>query len=373
MKIVQIIAPSPMGGAEQVVLDLCRALAGEGEEVHLVPILDQGAHEHPFLRGVPASVQLHTHRFPPRAYREERRMLATLLGEIAPDVVHTHGYRSDVVDAPVARTLGIPTVATVHGFTGGGWKNRVYQWLQLRAFRRFDGVVPVSRPLASQLERSGVPRERLHTIPNIRIPEEAFLAPAEARAQLGADADGFHVGWVGRITSEKGPDVLLDAFELLADAPFTASVVGDGRLREGLAARTAQGPLDGRVRWVGGVPEAYRILPGFDLLVLSSRTEGTPMVLLEAMAAGVPIVTTRVGGIPDVVSDEEAILVAPEDPRALADAIRSVIEDPPAARARAGRAAARFRETSTPARWAERYLEVYRRAGGRASASEAAR
>src|SRR5437879_12795654 len=96
-----------------------------------------------------------------RAYWRERRAVAALCRRIRPDVIHTHGYRPDVVDASVARRLGIPVVTTVHGFTGGGWKNRCYEWLQRRAFRRCDAVVAVCRTLVVGLARGGVPRGRL--------------------------------------------------------------------------------------------------------------------------------------------------------------------------------------------------------------------
>src|SRR5713101_3623616 len=85
---------------------------------------------------------------------------------LRPAVVHTHGYRPDVVDAGAARRLGIPTVTTVHGFTGGGWKNRFYERVQRRSHRRFDAVVAVSRPLVEQLLRDGVPPRRLHLVQN---------------------------------------------------------------------------------------------------------------------------------------------------------------------------------------------------------------
>src|SRR5207245_6251293 len=101
---------------------------------------------HPFLAPL-AQVGITTHQlvFPGRAYWRERRAIAALCRHVRPDIVHTHGYRPDVVDAGVARRLGIPVVTTVHGFTGGGWKNRCYEWLQLRALHPCDAVVAVKR------------------------------------------------------------------------------------------------------------------------------------------------------------------------------------------------------------------------------------
>src|SRR5690606_24627963 len=102
-------------------------------------------------------------------------------------------------------------------------------------------------------------------------------------------------------------------------------LIGTGRMRDDLMQRTRMLGLVDNIMWPGAIEGAGRLLRAFDVVVLSSRTEGTPMVLLEAMAAGVPVIATRVGGIPDVVSEHEAALVQPESPDALASALLSVI------------------------------------------------
>ena len=105
-----------------------------------------------------------------RGYLAERAAIASLCRRFRPDVFHTHGYRPDVVDAGVARRLGVPTVTTVHGFTGGGWKDRLYERIQRRAFRSFGAVVAVSQPLRDALLRDGgwpqgnKPEEDLNTL-----------------------------------------------------------------------------------------------------------------------------------------------------------------------------------------------------------------
>jgi glycosyltransferase involved in cell wall biosynthesis len=358
LRILHIIAPSSVGGAEQVVLDLSRALAFAGEEVHVAAVLDL-VDAHPFLRQLQEPVRAHPIRLPPRAYGRERKKVKELFRDLAPDVVHTHGYRADVVDGPLARAAGIPAVTTVHGFTGGGLKNRMYELLQRRAHRGFDAVVAVSRPLAGELVRGGIAEERVHTIPNAREAPGELLSPGEARERLGVETDAFHVGWIGRVSHEKGPDLHLEALSRLRDLPFHATVIGDGRSREELTRRTLELGLADRIRWAGVIPEAGRLLRAFDVLVVSSRSEGTPMVVLEGMAAGVPLIVTRVGGVPDLVREEEAVLVPPESSGSLAEAVRRVFRDPEAARERARRAARRFEDVSSTEEWAAAHVALY--------------
>jgi len=360
MVIVHVVAPAEFGGLERVVQLLGRGLRGRGHEVHVVAVVADSRRIAPFLAPLQdAGVQTHTIVLPGRSYLRERAAIRGLCRRLGPDVVHTHGYRPDVLDAGVARRLGIPVVTTVHGFTGGGWRNRIYEWLQRRAFRRFDAVVAVSGPLARRLEAAGVPRSRIHAVPNAW----RQIAPPEgretARRTLGIPRDAFAIGWVGRVSREKGPDVLLEAMRHAGDVPLTASVVGGGDMQVELQARADGLGLAGRMRWHGAVPDAGRLFPAFDVCVLSSRTEGTPMVLFEAMAAGVPIVATRVGGVPDVVSTAEAALVTPDDPLALATAIRAVYHDRAAAERRAAAARIRLEREFGVAPWLDRYEAVY--------------
>ena len=361
MVVLHIAAPAEFGGLERVVQALALGFRGLGHDVHVAPVVTAAGADRSFLEPL-SGAGVHTHPLvvPARGYFQERAAIAELLRHVRPDVVHTHGYRPDVVDAGVARRLGIPLATTVHGFTGGGWKNRFYERLQNRAFRRFDAVVAVSRPLVEHLRRAGVPRGRIHEVPNAWDGAVSPLDRAAARRALGLPPDGFVVGWVGRLSREKGPDALLEALPQLADLPLVVSMVGNGVEQPSLQARAARLGLDGRIHWHGALPDAGRLFAAFDLFVLSSRTEGTPVVLFEAMAAGVPIVATRVGGVPDVVSPAEATLVRAEDPIGLAAAIRSVFQDPAAAARRAGAAHARLERDFSVAPWLERYEAIYR-------------
>ena len=362
--VLHVTAPAEFGGLERVVSALARGMRARGHGVHVLAFLDSGVKAHPLMSeltaaGVPASgIEV-----APRAYAVERAAVTRVARETGARVVHTHGARVDVVDGSAARGLGLATVSTLHGFTGGSWKNRFYEWLQVRAVRRCDAVVAVSRPMAARLRASGVRPQRIHVIPNAWSPRGQSLPRAAARAALGLPAEGFRIGWVGRMTVEKGADVLCQGLAFLQDLPVKASFVGDGRQQETLRARAREMGLDPHITWHGPVPDAERVLAAFDVLVLSSRTEGTPILLFEAMAAGIPIVTTAVGGIPDVVTECEALLGPPERPEALAHAIRKVFTDREGAemRARAASAVLGARFGIDP--WLDAYEDLYEMVG----------
>lgn len=296
-----------------------------------------------------------------RQYLAERRALRKALQDFGADLLHTHGYRPDVLSAPVARALGMPTVTTVHGFTGGGRKNRFYEWLQRRSYRRFDAVVAVSVKLERELLGRGVENRIIHCLPNAWAPTQQLLSRGEARRHLGLPASGYMIGWVGRLSPEKAPDVAVSALELLSkrEPHVSLSFVGTGSLKAELERRVSARRMEDRVRWHGVVPGAGRYLPAFDVLLISSWTEGTPMVLFEAMAAQVPIVTTAVGGIPNVVSEREAELVEPGDAEGMSCALLRSLRSTQDVRKRVAAARVRLENDFTVGPWVERYSEIY--------------
>jgi glycosyltransferase involved in cell wall biosynthesis len=360
--VVHLVAPARFGGLESVVETLAAGQASSGDSVCVAAVLSDGdGSSHPFVEAVERrGVEVVTLQIGVREYRKERREVAALLRRRGAHILHTHGYRPDVVDAPVARALGVGTVTTVHGYTGGGWKNRLYERLQKRSHRRFGAVIAVSAKLRGELIRAGVSAERAHALPNAWEVPRAVEPRDQARRALSIDGDAPIVGWVGRLSREKAPDIAVRVLAAARTLNARLAVVGSGPMDHEARALAESLGIAERVQWHGFVPNAGLRLRAFDALLITSWTEGTPVTLLEAMAAGVPVVTTAVGGIPDVVGPAEAWLAPAGDVGALAAALDDSISDPAAVAARTAAARRRLETAFAVGPWVERHREIYR-------------
>jgi glycosyltransferase involved in cell wall biosynthesis len=369
VSVVHVLALTGIGGIDRVVRMLAVGQRRRGHRVLVAALVNDAHTRAEWVDGLrTAGVDVELLVAGRRRYATEWRLVSSLLWSRRSSIVHTHGYHADVVAGLAARRLGLPAATTVHGFIGGDWKNRLYERLQYRVFRGFDAVIAVSRSMADEIRRSGVSSDRVHTVMNAFQADRVPLARAEARRVLGIPEGEFRVGWVGRLSHEKGPDLAIRAIAASTSADVQLSLVGDGAERRRLQSLAERIGVGERITWHGAVPDAAALSAAFDMLMLSSRTEGTPIVLYEAMAAGTPVVAARVGGIPDVVSSTEAILVPPGDPRALAGAIAAVRGDPAGAAARAAAAARRVTRDFAVDPWLARVDDVYavvqeRRAG----------
>lgn len=362
MNILHVTAPAAFGGLERVVEGLARGSALLGHRVQVAMVLSPNAPVPAWRETLEAAgvrtVPLH---LPVRAYLAERRAVGKLAREFGTDVMHTHGYRSDVLHLGVARRLGVPILSTAHGFasrTPGYSRN---ERLQVWAWRRFDAVVAVSEPLRAQLNAFRVPADRLHLIRNGITGGSVPFARSDARRRLALPAVGGVIGWVGRLSDEKHPLLAIESFAMLNDPTATLCVIGDGPLREACSARARALGVAARVVFAGPQADAAPLISAFDVLLLSSRTEGTPMVVLEAAVAAVPVVSTAVGGVPALIGEAGGWLASSGDASALAGALRSAFGDQ-AERLRRGaalRAAVQLRAAADD--WVEQYASLYER------------
>lgn len=285
-----------------------------------------------------------------------------------PTAVHVHRYRETVLAAAALwRGDAPPLVRTVHGLPEPfhGWKGikmAVYERLERMAIR-FSGatLIAVSENTAAYLRRV-FPRAAIHVVPNGI--SDRRVRPSRERAAIrrewGIHDDAPVIGFVGRLAPIKGADLFLQtAVRLGREFPsLCAVVVGDGEQRGELEAYAAAEGFSG-VRFLGHRDDVGDVLTAIDVVLMPSRHEGLPLVLLETMTAGRPIVATAVGGIPEVVDGRSAWLVAPESVDALTEATRAALTDPMRAEALAKRAQGTV-HGFTAERMAERVIDVYR-------------
>ena len=346
LRVLQVVDSLDPGGAERHVVDLAAELVRRGHHVEVAASVGgdlAGELERQAVPWTPLMETLVKRRvsleFAARLRRLVRASKAGGPKAGGPqhggyDVVHAHLYASAVAAAHATAGSGPPLVVTEH--TEAPWRSpearRTSRWVYRRAAR----LLAVSSVIAEQLcQQDRVPRSRVRVVPPAITPASVPPAPRPPRWQ-GRPL----IGRVCRLQPEKGVDVFLAAAALareqLPEARFV--VVGDGPLRGELEQLAAMLRLGEHVELLGFRPDARALIGALDLLAVSSRSEGTPLVVFEALSAGVPVVASAVGGILDQVRDGcEGLLVPPDDPEALASAlVRAVRESGLAARLRRG-------------------------------------
>jgi glycosyltransferase involved in cell wall biosynthesis len=260
------------------------------------------------------------------------------------DIVHTHSSKAGILGRVAARLAGTPVIVhTAHGWSFNRhqpWHlNRLYVWLERLCARFSDAIVVVGRsnreeglalrvgrPEQYRLIRSGIEVEAYRDVP---------ISREQARTRLGLPREAFVIGSVGRLCEQKAPLDLLAAFARVARSrpEVRLAFVGDGPQRAELESAIAREGLEGRVHVAGLRRDVPELLRAFDVFALASHWEGLPRVFPQAMAAGLPIVATRVDGAPDaVVPGENGWLVEVGDIEGLATRLGALAADPAAAR-----------------------------------------
>lgn len=287
--------------------------------------------------------------------------LYRLLRQERPDILHTHGWATLCEGLLAARLAGVPIV--VHGEHGtlelGRTNIRVQRW----AWGRATQVLAVSSRLAERMERLvGFPLGRIRTIRN--GVDTARFSPAHrsaARAAFGFASDRVVLGTAGRLVPVKDQATLLRAWAILQgrDHTFTGIIAGKGALLDSLTSlATSLGLRD--VHFLGNRPDVEQVMAAMDVFQLTSVSEGLSNTIQEAMATGLPVVATAVGGADElVVHGATGFLVPPKQPESLADALEGLLSDP-SLRARMG-AAARERAEQVFAldRMVDDYVQLY--------------
>ena len=361
MRIAHVVFSLKVGGQERLILNLSRELATRGHDVSVICLSEGGSLRQEFdgIRVIDVSRQ---GGFEPTLFPR----LARAFLELKPDVVHTHNPGPLMYAAPAARAVLVRRVVhTKHG------ANAVYTRKSLAftrtAVRILSAFVPVSNEtaeVARELER--VPERILHVIPN-GIPLAHFgtdlAARARVRGELGIPSDALVIGSVGRLVAEKDYPLLVRAVAALLSEGLRLVLVGEGAARAEIEAEIAQRVPEAARRFVtltGVRHDVPAILSALDLFALSSRTEGLPLVVPEAMASSLPVVATSVGGLPGIVPQSVGTLVPAGDTAAMRDAIATLARDEGQRRSKGAAARAFAHERFSVERMTSAYEDLYR-------------
>jgi len=247
------------------------------------------------------------------------------------DVAVTFLFALDVLGRWMAHRAGIPRIVSslrARNIDYARWQRWMVRWTMHWA----DAVILNSRKFQDfAIQEEGVPKERIHIIPN-GIAIENLTGEVDRgalRRALGIDEGVFLIGSVGRLTKQKGFDILIQALARLGDPTVELLLVGRGEEEEKLRAQAFALGLGKRVHWGGYRQDIAQILRILDVYVQPSRFEGMPNALMEAMAAGRPVIASSVDGILDLIDDGmHGLLVPPEDGPALAEAIEALKNHP---------------------------------------------
>jgi glycosyltransferase involved in cell wall biosynthesis len=348
IRVLRVIARLNVGGPSLHVSYLTRGLDERGYETTLVAGTvgpDEGSMEY-------AARELGVEPlFLPDLQREIStghdltaiRDLRDVIREHRPHIVHTHTAKAGAVGriaAVTARLQRPPVIVhTFHGHVLRGYFNapraELFRQVERALARKTDRLIAVSPEVRDELVSFGVaPPEKFEIVRLGLDLERRAIAPSGAgaavRRGLGVPAERLLVGWFGRMTEIKRVDDLLAAFARAREGDVDAELLlaGDGPLRQTLARQAIQLGIADRTHFLGMQEEVASLYAACDLVALSSSNEGTPVSLIEALAASTPVLSTDVGGVRDVVRDGETGLLVPAgDIEALADAITRFAED----------------------------------------------
>lgn len=365
-RILHLITRLPIGGAERMLLGVLRNLDTTRFESTVCCIQDRGelAEEVESL-----GIQVHALGLMARGGFDRRVVpaLRRLMRELEVELVHSHLYHANLYGRLAAWREGIPVIASVHNtYSRRKWHRHLINHLLARmSFRITAGSADVERDI---LVHDRVAPEKLVRLPNCidldRV--STSLSPAVAKQRLGFGAADLVIGTVGRMEEQKGHAFLLDAFARLRHMPDVPSsslrllIVGDGRLKSATEQQAARLDIADACRFPGSIKDLADIYRAIDIFVMPSMWEGLSLAMLEAMAAGLPMIATDVGGARDVLGEGLRGMLAPAgDAEALAMAMRDLLIDTGRRVATADSGCRHVRENYSVAALSRQLAELY--------------
>lgn len=364
LRVLQFITPSGFYGAERWVLALANNIDRTRVTCELAVTREGAGQDLSLAELYPTDGNQQVHyldmkgRFDIRALQQ----LCRIIRERRIQVIHTHGYKSDILGLLAARREGIACVSTPHGFSGKvGLKLAAFIRIGTHMLRYFDRVVPLSEELMGDMVRFRVPETKLSFIRNGVDLTEIDASLKRFPRDTGA-AEVRTIGFIGQMIPRKGIPHLLDVFDALyqEDKTLQLELIGDGRERQSLE-HTAGGLASSEaIHFLGFRSDRLERLSRFDLFVMTSSLEGIPRCMMEAMAVGVPVVAYDIPGVDQLIKHRQTGMLAPYgDKAALAKCCREVLENPQLAKELSSSARSMIEERYSAARMAKEYEDLF--------------
>jgi glycosyltransferase involved in cell wall biosynthesis len=320
--LLEVLGNAIVGGVEQYIHNLVRMLPGHGFKVTCLAPYESPVTEALRELGSPVFIT----RMDDEPGWRSIQFATELVKEQGIQILHAHLPRAQVLAGLVGSLAGVPVVTTIHGMDISSWELGI-----LRTTNAYLSVV--CQAAYYQALSLGFPAERLGLVPN-GVDLELFQpsnSGAAFRQALGVPESAPVIGFVGRLSHEKGPDMFVDmARKVMEGVPGAHFVmVGDGQMHKELEKRIRSDGLEGNLHLAGIWSRMAEVYPAFDVLAQTSRVEGMPFTLLEAMASGVPVAAMNVGGVGEIVEvGSTGFLAAVGDWAGLGEAVLQLLEEP---------------------------------------------
>jgi glycosyltransferase involved in cell wall biosynthesis len=277
-------------------------------------------------------------------------------------VVESHGYKASTIAFFLKRLTGIPWVSMVHGWTSEDVKIKIYNKLDQWLLRFPDKIITVSDALRKKVISMGIAEDKAQTIHNVFDPDLYNISDLDVRQAYGIQENVPVIGVIGRLSSEKGQEVFIKAFkDVLKGLPEArALIIGEGPDGARLKHYANMLGLNSQLIFTGHRVDVLSFYKAIDLLVIPSLSEGLPNVLLEALFFEVPVIATRVGGIPEIISHNvDGVLMPAGEPGIMAKEVIMLIKDKEKMKEISRRGKAVLKKFS-PQNRAEKFVNMYR-------------
>jgi len=367
LRVAQIIGSTGLYGAERWILALMRSLDPQQVDCTLINLVDIRGESSAVVHAAGAR-NLKALDFPTGG-RFNPTGIFRFSGWVRRngiDILHAHGYKSDLYSLFAARLAGKKVISTPHGWSKeeNDWKLKLYESLDRRCMRYLDRVCPLSPELREDIEKCGMRSAR-----NIYIPNGVDLDEADqVTERMDKPGEWITIGYVGQLIERKNIPVLLKAFRMVSEKreDLQLCLIGDGPLRQSLIMTAEELGISDRVRFTGYCEDALAWMKTFDMFVLPSQLEGIPRCLMEAAALGIPIIASDIPGSREMVEHMRTGLLFPvDDPDRLAESILFVLDHREEARIMCRSAREKVEERFSAKRMAQEYLSLYRDVSGK--------